>query len=372
MKCEKCGAEIKDGYVYCSVCGNAVQLVPDYNLLDEDLLGDIIQKEARGGSKDAAPKPDGKKRTRRRKKLIGGAVIAVLLAAALTSFFLYREIEHRHAQSYDYQFEKAESNFEAGDYNSAAVYYRRALSLRAADPMASKRLAEIYVEQEEEEEAALLLEALVEAGKEDTESLQLLIEIYDRNGDYSKIVELCDKVDGSNMPLLFGNYLVQPPKFEREPGTYGEELLVSMEAEPGCDILYTTDGEDPTLQGKLYENGILLEEEGTTVFFAVARNRKGIYSKTARASYTVRFEIPDMPSVSPSGGTYYEAQKITVSAPEGCSIYYTWDGSNPTEQSAKYGGPLDMPPGNQVLSVVAVNAAGAKSGVYRVNYVYMP
>ena len=45
MKCEKCGANIPQGYVYCSVCGSEVQLVPDYNFLDEDLLGSIVQGE---------------------------------------------------------------------------------------------------------------------------------------------------------------------------------------------------------------------------------------------------------------------------------------------------------------------------------------
>ena len=35
MKCAKCGAEIKEGCLYCSVCGHEVQIVPDYNVLEE-------------------------------------------------------------------------------------------------------------------------------------------------------------------------------------------------------------------------------------------------------------------------------------------------------------------------------------------------
>ena len=38
MKCAKCGAEIKEGCIYCSVCGNAVQIVPDYSVLEDDYL----------------------------------------------------------------------------------------------------------------------------------------------------------------------------------------------------------------------------------------------------------------------------------------------------------------------------------------------
>ena len=48
MKCKRCGAEIPQGYVYCSVCGKEVQLVPDYNFLEDDMLSDIIQKGVRG------------------------------------------------------------------------------------------------------------------------------------------------------------------------------------------------------------------------------------------------------------------------------------------------------------------------------------
>lgn len=371
MKCEKCGAELKPGKVYCGVCGTAVQLVPDYNLLDEDMLGDIIQNEARG-SREAAPKADRKKKDKKKRRLRAGIFAAALMLVFGVSFLLYREAQKQRLGSYDYQFRKAEACLKDGDYNSAAVYLSRALTLRAADPAASKKLASIYVEQEEEEQAVLLLEELVDAGGADEEALRMLIEIYDGKGDYDKIAELGEKVNGSEMPLIFGDYLVSLPEFGVAPGVYGEKLTVTIEAEPGCEILYTTNGEDPESYGEAYQSPIVLEEEGTTMILAVAKNRKGICSRKARASYTIRFEIPKMPSVSPAGGTYYEPQQITVSAPQGCTAYYTWDGSDPGKQSMRYTGPIEMPPGNQVLSVVSVNETGQKSGVYRVNYVYLP
>lgn len=46
MKCKKCGAEIPKGKLYCNVCGAEVQLVPDYNFLEDDMLSDIIQNGA--------------------------------------------------------------------------------------------------------------------------------------------------------------------------------------------------------------------------------------------------------------------------------------------------------------------------------------
>ena len=38
MKCSKCGAEIDAGSVFCKKCGEPVQMVPDYNILEDDFL----------------------------------------------------------------------------------------------------------------------------------------------------------------------------------------------------------------------------------------------------------------------------------------------------------------------------------------------
>ena len=43
MKCTRCGAYIPDGELYCSECGCEVQIVPDYNPLD-----DVLTKEVQG------------------------------------------------------------------------------------------------------------------------------------------------------------------------------------------------------------------------------------------------------------------------------------------------------------------------------------
>ena len=48
MKCAKCGAELKVGCIYCSVCGQEAQIVPDYNLLEDDLLKELLNEEKIG------------------------------------------------------------------------------------------------------------------------------------------------------------------------------------------------------------------------------------------------------------------------------------------------------------------------------------
>lgn len=58
---------------------------------------------------------------------------------------------------------------------------------------------------------------------------------------------------------------------------------------------------------------------------------------------------------------------------DGCSIYYTWDGTDPTTASARYTEPFEVPEGNNVLSVLVVDKkTGLDSGVYRANFIYYP
>lgn len=79
MKCAKCGAEIKEGCIYCSVCGNAVQIVPDYSVLEDDYLRSLLKEEESAGkepapaqAKQQKPKQPQRKKNRRLPFLIGG------------------------------------------------------------------------------------------------------------------------------------------------------------------------------------------------------------------------------------------------------------------------------------------------------------
>ncbi len=369
MKCKKCGAEIPKGYLYCSICGAEVQLVPDYNLLDEDILGGIVQKEAKAGFEKSNNR---KKKQAKLNVFIWGAICVVLFIAVFTLFFVFRDLRNRHINTYDYQYQQAEEYFEDENFPDAVLCYKKALELKPNDKQAKKRLLETYLAMKDEKKAVSVLEELVAEDNTDKKSIQKLIELYDKNGEYDKILALRKKIKNSESLELFSEYIVEQPKFNYISGTYQEPLNVTVSAAKQDEIFYTTDGRDPVLYGKAYQGDISIEKEGTTVITAVACNKKGIYSEPVKADYTIRYEPPAMPAVSPSGGTYTEPQMITISVPSNCTAYYTWDGSDPTEGSFRYTGPLEMPQGNQVLSVILVNSTGLKSSIYRVNYIYMP
>lgn len=59
------------------------------------------------------------------------------------------------------------------------------------------------------------------------------------------------------------------------------------------------------------------------------------------------------PVFNPEGGTYYEAQNVTITAGEGCEIHYTLDGTQPTATSNKYTAAIPVAK-NTTIKAIAV------------------
>ena len=62
MKCMNCGADIPEGMLICPDCGTEVQIVPDYNLFEEDVLTHILENNSQS---------DQNKTTQRQNSLMG-------------------------------------------------------------------------------------------------------------------------------------------------------------------------------------------------------------------------------------------------------------------------------------------------------------
>ena len=50
----------------------------------------------------------------------------------------------------------------------------------------------------------------------------------------------------------------------------------------------------------------------------------------------------DEPKIMTAGGAFENPQSVTIEVPEGCSVTYTTDGTDPTESSSKYSGPISI------------------------------
>lgn len=61
------------------------------------------------------------------------------------------------------------------------------------------------------------------------------------------------------------------------------------------------------------------------------------------------------PTFSPAGGTYYTAQNVEISGPNGATIYYTTNGNDPTTASTVYSAPIAV---NQTTTIKAIASNG--------------
>ena len=364
MKCAKCGAELKVGCIYCSVCGQEAQIVPDYNLLEDDFLKDLLKEEEK-------KKPDEVKKTsapKKKKKNKTPIIVAAIGAIILLVIMIILLVNHNHNNSYDYQMEKAEAYIQKKEYAKAQNYLERAVELQKKSVEAWNLLADVYLAQDEKDDAIDTLKKVIEIKADNEEAYKKLIEVYAELEEYDAIAELSKQVKDSNIMDLFSDYLVTAPMPVDEK--YNEEKGLEISSQSGTTTYYTLNGSDPK-KGKKYEEPIFLEE-GTTTIRMISVNELGIYSEETECTYEVEFEPPEAPEVTPDGGKFNVPQQITIDVPDGCRAYFTWDGSDPTINSEKYTGTLEMPEGNNILSVILVDENDLWSDVTKCNFIYIP
>ena len=385
MVCSKCGAELKEGCVYCSRCGQEAQIVSDANILEDDFLREIMDDDAsrkkepkknltgknvgrkeENGTKKSAD--DGKTMKKLKMRLL---VTVMILAAALAAVFGL--IRYRQLHSEDYLLGKAESAYGQKEYPEALEYADRVLDLNGENPDALLLKGQICLEMKEYEKAETQFLAVLELDPSCREAYSGLITLYDTQGRTGKIRDLMENVTDQDILALFEDYIVPEPEISVESGTFSEYFTVEITApKEGLEIYYTLDGTTPDRKDTQYEGPVEISSQGTTVLTAVCMDRDGEYSEPVSAEYEVELDLPDMPAVSPDGGQFSMPATVTVNVPEGTTVYYTWDGSEPTASSARYTGPIDIPEGNNILSVVAIDENGMKSGVLKCNYIYYP
>lgn len=403
MKCAKCGAEIRPGCVYCSNCGQEAQIVTEINILEDDLLRSMLeeeeqQKTAESGSeiehgeasgekknpdrqpvkrpktgevepqKEKRPQESKKKKKKSRKTLL---ILLIVLAVACVAVFGL--VQYQHQNSASYQLKKANEALSQKNYTSALNYVNHALQLDTDNQEAMLLQGQIYVQMKDNDQAETVFLQVIDQNPGCADAYKNLLELYDSMDSYDQILALKEKASDEEILALFDDYLVETPVISPEGGNYNEfpEVTLSVKGK-GLKIYYTLDGSTPTSDDTLYEDAFSIEEQGKITLTAVAMDKDGHYSEPVSAKYVIELDAPDTPSVSPDGGTFHQASTVTVHVPSGTTVYYTWGDSTPTRNSARYTGPIDIPEGNNVLSLVAIDENGMSSEVLKCNYIYYP
>ena len=129
---------------------------------------------------------------------------------------------------------------------------------------------------------------------------------------------------------------VAAPTFSVEAGTHHNPFNVEIAAEEGATIYYTTDGTEPTAESAVYAEAIAINKFNTSTTIKAVAAVDGELSNVAVASYSLKVAAPVF---SVKGGVYQKVVGMSItSETTGTSVYYTEDGSNPTENSSKVWG----------------------------------
>lgn len=140
-------------------------------------------------------------------------------------------------------------------------------------------------------------------------------------------------------------------EFSRESGTYEMATYLAITS-PSANVQrihYTLDGSEPTVASPKYWGTLIIINETQTVK-AIAIGQL-INSEVKTATYII---TGPKVSISPNGGTVNSATAVTLNAslPQS-KIYYTLDGTAPTENDYLYTNPISIT-ANTILSAIAV------------------
>jgi hypothetical protein len=131
--------------------------------------------------------------------------------------------------------------------------------------------------------------------------------------------------------------VVATPVITPASGLYRQTLTATATVStPGAELRYRTDGADPTLADPVLPALGLSIAASQTV--TVAGFLSGwTSSPVTRATYAL--QVPE-PTCSPTGGLAHEPVAVTMSIPDGATVRYTLDGSDPVETSPVTNGQL--------------------------------
>lgn len=366
MVCSNCGKEIPNNSAYCIFCHAPTEFSEDISvnldiLEDDELIGtfnDPVKKPQSTKIKTDEPKS--------KKTFIISLVSFICCGAIVISSVAY-------INSYSYIIKKANKAMANGKFDSAYNLYEKALVKNSKSVEALVGAGEASKNSGNYDESEKLFKKALDIDNENNAAFASLLDLYDITDHQDKIAEAEKYAQTPAMKDTFSEVSVESPVVSLESGEYNDKIVIFLTSKNNLQMYYTLDGRDPSKgEGALYEGEILISAEGKYVLKACSY-KDGKFSKVIENTYTIKFETPPLPEVNPMTGSFTEETFITISSsiPDS-KIYYTWDGSDPTESSKLYREPIAVLEGNNVLSVVIVSKNGKMGEVLRVNYTYLP
>lgn len=342
----------------------------DLNSFDDDLdIDDDLEEEPE----------DNNKKTKH--LIIAISVIAVVLVIIIVSaIFIVKAVYNKSQDNYAHYHNAGFTALENKEYNTAVENFEKALTYQEGKTNSDMMLYlyECYGQLNETDKAIdVLNDVLALKDKNYYNALYYLVKHYEEVKDYASVKDLyLENADSTNEDVikLFKGYLASSPVASPLSDTYGADQKITLTAQTGCKIYYTVDGSDPTVAGIEY-TGKIYVTEGTTRLRFYAVNEYGFESELVEEKYIIDYEAPIAPTIYPEKSTFEQINKVMVTInnyPADAKVYYTLDGTLPTEESDEYSGAFALPAGSTIVNVLVVDSHGLTcrtSKTYNVTYI---
>ncbi len=230
MKCPNCGNELVKGNMYCEFCGEDIHIVPDFDPEIENSIKETLSTVA----KDLSPsgfdenklihnKPDDKKSNFNfNKKIIIISCIILIIMLIIPVFIL--QIQSYKDNSAEVQNKKALEEYDKKHYAKAAELYQKAITIDNSVLNYYYQLADCYLNMGEDEKAEKTYLQLIQMDEHNEQAYELLISLYDKQGEYNTINNLLMGITDENIKNNFQNYMSIEPEFNYEEGKYNEVI----------------------------------------------------------------------------------------------------------------------------------------------------
>lgn len=274
MKCQKCGMDIPEGKLYCEKCGSAVQMVPDYNPVD-DISINTDSSAAPIDAEEPAPV----------KRFHWKRFTAASILLVLGGYMAYR-IAYRAFGPVQETAEEEIVLLEGPEFGTSPGVYTHSIQLILSH--ADLEDGTIYY--------------TLDGSTPDADSNVYSSPITIEEGT-TVVRAVFVRNDGTQSEEADGTYRIMfetpdEPVFSVPEGTYNGGFYVTIHAEAGSSIYYTTNGEEPDRYSSRYTGPIQINP-GLTVLQAVAVDYEGRESGVVEVIYHVNEAPADEPAVSP-------------------------------------------------------------------------
>ena len=364
MKCQRCGAEMVSGHLYCDICGAEYQIVPDF----EPEIEYSIAKSMSDISETMVEERKNDKKTpvskRKDRKVPSFSII--LLSVIVCSIFVYMGY-FQYTHSTNYQSKQALAAFYEQDYYRAAQIYEKIRKSNSEDAYWYIKEAEAKLMLGEEEKAYKLALSAIQLEQNVDIAYDFLLSNLEKEERYVEMKQYLKDCGFEEIKEKYWEYLCELPAVSKDSGSYDEAIELTFKKGFQGTVYYTLNGDIPDHKSIKYEKPIKLGN-GIHILTAVYENKFGLVSEPVTFEYKITSDIPMSPIVNLASGKYTNAEMIEISIEEGTRVYYTTDLSQPTMESTEYTKPIPMPLGESRFNFIAISETGNSSSITQRNY----